>query len=418
MNRDPERIPARERRTARPNRKRLLAVQAMVGETAWLDGQLIWHEKAALSGKPAAGEMAPAVGDLALAQRRLNQIARYPIAARRAVGDLTAWLAGRRARLDLAKQVHAIRAPDLPALAATSADPSVIARLVGLLAAEALCVNSLPAAPGSLLLARGERAAGALEAALSDTTLPLAGRALAALVLGAIRRHGDESQAPPAPVRQDIWMQRAYAWGRARGWPPDPALVVTLLANPDGPALAGRYLAMRAAPGPFALPADLLRGLLARGISPGTVIALAEAAQGATPLAERILDYRDELPQKNHELHGANRRVLEERYELAQQLLEERRALLKALAALFESYARAADAALITLIARLAHTMLDLGPPAGPLLVALRTILQEAQGLPTRSQRPYLQLLLDTMNRSGRAIRIAPSPGTPSAKAG
>src|SRR5215212_7140700 len=81
-------------------RKRVLAVQAMAGETAWLAGELRWQD-GRIVWQTDQGTRAPAPAEVALAARRLDQIAHYRIAAAHALGDPAAWLAGRRARLAL-----------------------------------------------------------------------------------------------------------------------------------------------------------------------------------------------------------------------------------------------------------------------------------------------------------------------------
>ena len=72
----------RPRGRAGRHRKPVLAVQAMVGEIAWLDGALRWQGER-VRWESRRGLVAPTLADLALAQRRLYQIGRYPIAARR-----------------------------------------------------------------------------------------------------------------------------------------------------------------------------------------------------------------------------------------------------------------------------------------------------------------------------------------------
>lgn len=74
-------------------------------------------------------------------------------------------------------------------------------------------------------------------------------------------------------------------------------MVVALLADPEGTALASRYLAALQSPTPFRQSAETLREWLTEGTSADTVVSLTEAAVAATPLAERVLRYRDGLPE-------------------------------------------------------------------------------------------------------------------------
>src|SRR5262249_53956831 len=136
----------------RPNQgKRVLAVRAMAASVAWLGGRPRWHEGRVVW-ESAHGVMDPGPAELALAQRRLYQIARYPAAASQALGDSRAWLAGRQAALDMAKMVRGLTgdaALDLEALAAGAAagDHRAAGQLAGLVVVEALCASDLPASP-------------------------------------------------------------------------------------------------------------------------------------------------------------------------------------------------------------------------------------------------------------------------------
>src|SRR5436190_4802116 len=108
--------------------------------------------------------MSPGPGNLALAQRRMNQVGASPRAAERALDGASAWLARRSARLAAAKQLHVLAAPDLTELVrrAEARDPSAIHRLAELLSAEAMCLNDLPASPGAALALCGGAALPAL----------------------------------------------------------------------------------------------------------------------------------------------------------------------------------------------------------------------------------------------------------------
>src|SRR5438552_4194732 len=241
---DIERISSRAGLQSRRFRKRLLAVRAMAGETAWLDGRLVWHQGRVAWETP-RGPFSPGPGDLALAQRRLGQIAGSPRAAARALDDAPAWLARRFVRLETAKQLHALAAPDLPMLArrARAGDSAAISHLAGLLPAEAMCLNDLPASPSAALVPCGGQATGALLAVVQDGNVPMPGRALAALVLGALHRQsapGSPAEGPPVALLETGWLKRAYAWGLRSGLPSYPSLTVTLLAGAGGDPLARR----------------------------------------------------------------------------------------------------------------------------------------------------------------------------------
>jgi len=174
----------------------------MAGETAWLDGVIVWRE----------GRVAWQVGErfvtpdgpaIALAQRRLNQIARHPHAAARALGDATAWLERRHLRLELAKGLHTSAAPDVPDLvrAARAGDASAVRRLAALLPAEALYLDGLPRPPSAPLVAHGRAASEPLREMLRREHVPLAGRAQAPARPGPGRRRRCVARpAPPDPL--------------------------------------------------------------------------------------------------------------------------------------------------------------------------------------------------------------------------
>ncbi len=317
--------------TARRYGKRVLAVRAMAGETAWLDGRIVW-----LDGRVAwesdRDTVIPSVAMLALAQRRLGQIKSYPRSASRAFGDASGWLAARRDRLELAKRLQIISEPDIPGLAEKAQkDERALARLLALLPAEAYCLNALPASPGEAVVACGGMAATVLREMADDEEAPQAGRALAAMALGAIRKRsiGDDEQ----KITRPRWNARAYAWGVKHGWSTDAPLVVSLLAEDDGNALAERLARVERDGNRFLLPVEDLRGLLARGIDAGRVVELCEACAAMEPVAVRLMHYRDKL--EGVSLHW--------RREVAAQLQNERLAWVADLIELVCKYALGDD---------------------------------------------------------------------------
>ncbi len=365
------RVRSRHRRASR------LAILAMAGETAWLDGMIVWRD----------GRVAWQVGErfvtpdgpaISLAQRRLNQIARHPHAAARALGDPTDWLERRRLRLDLAKCLHTSVAPDLPRLveAARTGDASAVRRLVALLPAEALCLDGLPRSPGAALVACGRAAIAPLREALRREQVPDAGRALAALVLGAIDHRtgertfgmvgtpgGEAAQLPDA--LREPWPRRAYTWGLRWGYDEYPALTTALLAHANGSGLTARCLDALDRGGQWRLPPRLLRHLLDRRVAPERVVALAEAA--ATCGAD--------LEERLHALPLARRPT-------------------DALAALLHDYASAtADPATIQAVAGFSHMMLTVCAPTIELGEAIVATLRHGARLPPERQLAYLAIL-------------------------
>lgn len=389
---------ARAEARNRRYRRRVFAVRAMAGETSWLDGKIVW-----LDGRVAwesdRGATVPSVHELAIAQRRLNQIASYPYASAQALGDAPAWLSRRFARLELAKHLSGIHAPDLAGIAARARACSVeaIRKLVPLLAVEALCINELPTSPSRALVTAGHNAEQSLLGYLKAAEAPLAGRALAALVLGAVRKQGDDlvtrSELPPALAGSE-WLRRAYAYGLKSGLPNDPPLTLGLLASEDGAKLAGRYTAIARAPGPFSLPPVMVREMLFAGTPPVTLIDTMEALRTAAPLAERIMDYRGELPDMGTLRKGKKWVRGSERHEEATKLYAERKQVLDALAGMMHSYVRVAPGPQIVYgIVTFCNLAMDMGTMSSRLGDYMTNQLRAGLQLPAGAISLYLELL-------------------------
>lgn len=368
--------------------KRVLTVRMLVARIAWLDGRLRWHEGRVVWEGP-GGRTAPGAADLARAQRCLYKLRSYPYASAAALGDSQAWLEARQARLDLAKQLCALSAADLPALAqqARQGRARAVEHLVRLLTAEALCANPMPIAPSAVLLACGERAAAPLQCLAEDQSMPRAGRALAALTLGALDRAGvpHKTRTSPSPTG-DPWLRRAYTWGLRSGLPLEPGLIVTLLVGEAGPDLARRCIAALQPTNPFSLPAELLRELLSERVSPTRVVELAEAAAAAAPLARRIL----QRPSEPAERPSSRRRTP------AEDLLPQRQQTVSALADLLQQYGRATgDPVVVIQMVQLTHALLELGPLTPDLSEGILQVLRAGLKLSPELERPYLELLLE-----------------------
>lgn len=373
--------------------KRMLAVRAMAGETAWLDGRILWRE-GRLFWESQGRIFAPGPADLALVQRRLNQIQRYPVAGEQALGDLSAWLARRCARLEVAKRVYSVRDSDFGSVGQYlhGRGNASIERLGALLMAESLCANPLPISAARTLAAYGERAQPAVCALLGDESLPGTARALAALTLGAAHKEmvhggGVARCTPPAAVQTTGWMQRAYSWGLRAGIPDDPVLYARLLSDPDGASLARRYSVAVEIGAPFQLDTSMLQDLLATGMSPKKVVSLAESLLALVPLSKLVLDYRPYLPTMPDR----------KRREIAEHLKAERRALLDSLAETLHAYLRATpDQGVVEAVCQLAYMVLELGESVQASLSHLVAVLREGLSLPVPAalQLPYLELLI------------------------
>lgn len=412
---------------SRRHRKRRLAIRAMAAQTAWLEGRLRWHN-GRVAWEDGQRLFMPSPADLALTRRRLGQIGGSPLAARLTLGDdLLQWLDRRFALLELAKQLQPLFAPDLLTLAQQSPyhySFAIIQRLVKLLVPEALCLGPLPASPATALLHCGERAAGLLRELVELETAPLAGRALAALVLGAIQ--GRTAGWPPELAglgRGDNWLRRAYNWGLQHGFPAEAALVVALLEGAEGVQLARRGLsALNNDANPFRLPAEWLRERLAGGINRHHLLELMEATADGKALAERILDCHDvglnPLFDKTLDLTKITRsgRLKRDKLvQLRQKVGLERQEFLTNLTKRLPAYLEACpDPAVVSHFYRFIHAILDLGSLTTDLAEAALRALDCGLELQPALQYPFLQLLAEQHARIWDVARLpAAKEGSP-----
>lgn len=380
---------------------RVLTVRMLVAKVVWLEGRLRWQD-GRVSWETPQGAFFPTGADIARAQRTLNTIRRYPVASEAAFGDSAVWHEHQRALLEQAKQLHTLRAPDLPLLAkqAVTRHSQTLRALTDLLPAEALCVNALPVSPCAALHACGVAAEPSLRALLADETALLPGRALAALTLGAIhhvtgntsRSASDTYASARVPSRasaagsSEVWLRRAYRWGVQNGLPSEPALLITLLAGSDGMDSSHRCLVALRSDSPLRLPPDALRELLAAGVVPARVVELAEVVACASGhIVERIAQRRNELPEKPRD----------ERLSESRRLQQEREKSLAAIAEVVTQYACAShDPETLCLLLSLLQKLLMFGPPTPELVEAALIPLRSTLELPAVRQRPFLELLL------------------------
>lgn len=271
-------------RTRRPHAPQVdLRVRHMVASLAWLASPPRWAGDGAVW-ETGVGPLRPTLADLRAAAVALERLARRPVALALLVGDAHDWLAARASALAVARWLAPLAPASLPALEAQAraGQPAALGALAALLPAEALCRGKLSPSPTAILAGCGAAATQALRALLADEGAPMAGRALAAILLGA--RAARRQAAPPAPLAGDPLLRRAYAFGLRRGAPTLPRLFVALLAVPCGDTLAERFAAAEAAAPHCRLDPAAWHELLEAGYGPGRLVALAEAVATAEPL--------------------------------------------------------------------------------------------------------------------------------------
>jgi hypothetical protein len=389
----PEYAPTgRSRRRWSGGAKLPLAIRAMAGEIAWLDGYPVWHGDR-VAWQQAHHVTVPTGPRLALAQRRLNQIARQPTVSAHVFGDAASWIAWHTNRLHLAKQLSVLHVPEIPDLAthARTQDRAAIRILSSLLMAKAFCVHGLPVLASSALAACGEQAEVAVRQVMHDHTWPRESRALAGLVLGTIHAQaGVRADACVPDTSQASGLGRAYRWGAEHGLPHHPAIMATLLLDERGVALARRYARTLAAAHPFQLSSSTGQQLLVHGERPARVVSLAEAMATAEPLASLVMRAPDEARP------GARQTA----WDLKIARREKRFDAMADLASLLDAYARAsADPAVIAAAIRVAHVILELGPVTGAALEATAIVLRKGLARKLALPRGYLEILLAYQDR-------------------
>jgi hypothetical protein len=366
--------------------RRVLTVKMLAGKTAWLDARLRWRDGRVVWDRP-GGPVVPRPADLAEARRALDQIARYPVASVRALGDPAALLERRRARLEIAKLLREIDEPDLSALVreARGGSDGAMRRLLGALVAGALCAEPLPIEPSRAVVACAGGAGPLLRRLLADERAPREGRALAAMTLGALRSND------ATPLSRDPWIRRAYEWGRREGLPADPTTILAILAETNGVALARRFLAARSVASGFHLPESALREMLADGVTGERVTEIVEACAGAAHVAESLLEYRSALPDPPSR---------ECRRSAAGRLAAERAAAFADLAAGVHRYVRATpDPAVISAVSTLARSLRRILGFPSQIARALTAALRVGSELESDLRLPFLNLLVTCQHR-------------------
>lgn len=262
----------------------------------WNDGRIVFEYS--------NSQFWPETSDIAQAEHRLDKALRFANKSR------VLWLR-RQARLKLAKRLRLVVAPDLLALAKPSRErnPAVARRLSELLIAEALCLNELPVRPSALLARNAQMSRPALRELVRDETAPAAGRALAALVLGSLENNDTEDDVFFASLEDD-WMGRAFSWGRRKGLPSEPALLVALLCGDAGERDAERCFEILHTFIHLPFCAQPLREMLAEGEAGEHVVVLLQAATKWEDVARLWSAFFRNLLENPPKFHGRNQKVL------------------------------------------------------------------------------------------------------------
>jgi hypothetical protein len=137
-------------------------------------------------------------------------------------------------------------------------------------------------------------------------------------------------------------------------------------------------------PGHFQIPTGTIHDLLREGVPPETAVAMAEAAEEAEPLVERVSDYRSRLPvEPPRKRRDAARKLQAESREMVRVLRE----------ALHEYTISTLDPAAARLIARHANFLLDQHGQTWRVFEHIKALLESGLSLPKELGLPYLQVL-------------------------
>jgi hypothetical protein len=266
----------------------------LAARLSWLETRPRWVEGrvAFLRDTAGTGTLSPFIptgADFDRAEHTLHRLGGYPFASEAVHADM----GGRHAyharitdRLRLAKRLSTC---DL-----NSPDRRTVSDWVCCLLAEALCENLPPTLPSRQILAaarRSDRDAQEAETALAamenDPLAPAEGRALAALLRGALCRDRETGVSSSHP---------AFRYGRNCGYASlfrtvPPALLALLLREEGGEERTDRLSQALAptAPENSLLSPDALWSLRAVGVSSEQVVRLVEAGHAVEQIADSLL---------------------------------------------------------------------------------------------------------------------------------
>jgi hypothetical protein len=268
-----------------------LALQILVKQTDWLDGEMHWLSDRVVWIQDGI-TLAPDQKDLAKAQRRLYKMAEFPAASKKLFGDAAAWLRCRQQKLELAKRVVTI---DITLLSARRGKKKLtvdeVEQLAALIVAEALCVNLPSISPAESLFRLGEQSLPVLSQLLHDKNAPDAARALAAVLVGAVKNAYQVDVRLPAG--SNAWMRRAFAAGNKFGMMENVSTLIWLINSSNSEALLERVRKHLVEPGPFLIGVQDARYMLLSGTQSAEVARIFDRLRSIEDLEDLIPSSKD-----------------------------------------------------------------------------------------------------------------------------
>lgn len=334
----------------------------------WLDGEPMWQDDRVVW-KIGNETFAPRPTDLARTHFRLRQLTDNPGKARQILKDPETWLARKWECFHVAEGLARLREPSLSLVAVRCGEGDRDAEdlCLGLLEAEASCINGLPvsAARALSIPARGrsERIAVLLP------TLSPAARTLAALVLNVIieRQHGKS--------------RTGFTFPNGR-LPERPDVIAALITAGADLPLVSRWLALDGDER-FLLDPTVAKRLLRAGVPPEEVIEIAESLASFGEVVRRALAYRHLLPEDTKARDNA-----------AVRLSAKREEALDCLAEMMQGYVVNGSAKLVPTLCDYAETISDVLQMTGEWRLLLWVPLQEGLKLPPERRLHFAQLLV------------------------
>jgi hypothetical protein len=255
-----------------------LAVQVLVKQTNWLDGELRWVGNR-VSWTDGATTLIAEPKDLAKAQRRLYKMMEFPQVAKSVVGDVDTWLAIRQAKLEQAKRIVGIDiAPLSKKITKKKLTQKEIESLASVLVAEALCVNLPAHSAADYLFKIGSDSLAILTHLIKDDGVAEQARALASIVAGAVEHVHQLGYKLPSATTP--WMKRAFAAGKASGMMPNVSTLFWFLSASKTERLLPAACAALSNPAKLSLTLEDCRELLVTGTSPFEVAQILSSLSG------------------------------------------------------------------------------------------------------------------------------------------
>ncbi|HEY9786355.1 MAG TPA: hypothetical protein V6D17_13190, partial [Candidatus Obscuribacterales bacterium] len=376
----------RLRESAKTKADSVKALRIIVKQLSWLDGFILWQDGAVvydLGGQ----KFIPEAQLISQSQRAIYKTREHWHVARQLLRAPESWRNQTQEKLEIAKQLRSLSAGELAGIAdmAKRRDPAIVEKIAPYLMAEALCASELPFSPCHLLMSAGRHAEPLLFSMAKKSTLPHPVRALTLMNLGAIQRFERDLGRSKLSADMNGWLQRAYYWGLKYGLPPQPGIICRILADEEGLDIAKRYLFAREATSHFALSQDVIGQLCMRNVPVAKVVSIVESLAAIEPLADRLLDYRNELAVRS----------LEERRQDSKRLQRERDDFLKRLKELLHRYVLStASPRAPLLFCSFVQAMRTLGPLRTSLKEAIFRALEDGLGLPPDLRVDYLDILV------------------------